>query len=73
MGEKNNVVAGLLGIFLGIFGVHEFYVGRNKRGLLYLLFCWTGIPAIVGLIQGILFLVADEDEFAEKFDDSGGE
>jgi len=35
-GEKNKVAAGLLAIFLGTLGVHKFYLGRTKIGLLTL-------------------------------------
>jgi TM2 domain-containing membrane protein YozV len=41
----------LLALFLGCFGVHHFYLGRVGLGILYLCFCWTGIPAILGLIE----------------------
>ncbi|WP_064468002.1 TM2 domain-containing protein [Lederbergia galactosidilytica] len=51
---KNKVVAGLLGIFLGGFGVHKFYLGQIGLGVVYLLFCWTTIPGIIGFIEGII-------------------
>ena len=35
--RKNPVVAYLLCIFLGSLGVHQFYLGNVKRGLLYLI------------------------------------
>lgn len=66
-GEKNNVAAGVLAILLGGFGVHKFYLGKNGQGLLYLLFFWTMIPALFGLVEGIRYLVADPDEFALKY------
>jgi TM2 domain-containing membrane protein YozV len=49
--RRDEVVGVLLAIFLGCFGVHHFYVGRVGLGILYLCFCWTGIPAILGLIE----------------------
>ena len=64
---KNKVAAGILAILLGGFGVHKFYLGKVGMGLLYLVFCWTGIPAIVGLIEGILYLVASDSEFNSKY------
>jgi TM2 domain-containing membrane protein YozV len=41
----------LLAIFLGCFGIHQFYLRRNGLGILYLLLCWTGISAILGFID----------------------
>lgn len=67
--DTDQLAAGLLAIFLGAFGVHKFYQGNMRNGVLYLCFFWTAIPAILGLIEGILILVADEDEYYEKWAD----
>ncbi len=64
---KNKVTAGILGIFLGSFGVHKFYLGKTGMGVLYLVFCWTGIPGIVGLIEGILYLTKSQEAFDAEF------
>jgi TM2 domain-containing membrane protein YozV len=60
---KSKVVAGILGILLGGFGIHHFYLGNIGKGIIYLLFCWTGIPGIIGLIEGILYLIKTDEEF----------
>ena len=65
--KKNRVIAGLLAIFLGDFGIHKFYIGKMAIGLLYLVFCWTGIPAVVGLIEGVLYLITDDSTFRKKY------
>jgi TM2 domain-containing membrane protein YozV len=49
--RRDEVVGVLLAIFLGCFGIHHFYLGRNGLGILYLCFFWTGIPALLGLIE----------------------
>ena len=67
LAEKNKVVAGLLGIFLGGFGAHKFYLGKVGMGFLYLVFTWTGIPWIIGFIEGIMYLSMKEEKFAEKY------
>lgn len=64
---KNKTVAAVLAIFVGGLGVHKFYLGRTFQGIVYLLFCWTCIPAIVALIEGILFLMSSESEFNQKY------
>lgn len=64
---KNRVVAALLAFFLGWFGAHKFYLNRGGWGLIYLIFFWTGIPAIVAFIECILFLVMSDAEFDFKY------
>jgi TM2 domain-containing membrane protein YozV len=49
--RKDEVAGVLFAFFLGSFGVHHFYLRRNGLGVLYLLFFWTGITAILGLIE----------------------
>ncbi|MCM1132508.1 MAG: TM2 domain-containing protein [Ruminococcus flavefaciens] len=68
--QKSKIAGGLLGIFLGAFGVHNFYLGYTGKAILQL--CLTllgiilsciGIGALLifaieiwGLIEGILIL-----------------
>lgn len=65
--KKNKTTAGLLGIFLGGLGVHKFYLGKIGWGIAYLVFCWTYIPAIVGFIEGIIYLASSEESFQSKY------
>lgn len=64
---KNRVTAGVFGILLGGFGIHKFYLGKIGWGIVYLVFFWTCIPAIIGLIEGIRYLTMSDQEFAEKY------
>ena len=41
----------LLALFLGGIGAHDFYVGKPLKGLIKLVFCWTGIPTIISLFN----------------------
>lgn len=66
-GSKDRVTAGVLAILLGWFGAHKFYLGDTGLGILYLCFFWTGIPAIVGLIEGILYLTKTDEEFHRAY------
>ncbi|WP_135663900.1 TM2 domain-containing protein [Halorhabdus rudnickae] len=68
-GDTDQVAAGILAILLGGLGVHKFYQGNTRNGVLYLCFFWTTIPALLGLVEGILMLVADEDEYEEQYAD----
>ncbi|MFA5523440.1 MAG: NINE protein [Tissierellales bacterium] len=64
---KSKVVAGLLGIFVGGLGIHKFYLGKIGMGILYLLFCWTYVPAIIGFIEGIIYLTKSDAEFNARY------
>jgi len=60
--QKSKLAAGLFGIFLGMFGVHRFYLGYIGLGLAQVLltvcscFIFSPIIGIWGLIEGILIL-----------------
>jgi len=51
---------GICGILLGSLGINSFIAGNVGMGVLKILFSWTGVPGIVGLIQGILALCRPE-------------
>ena len=63
---KSKVAAGILGILLGGIGVHKFYLGKVGMAILYLCFCWTGIPALIGFIEGIMYLCSNNENFQLK-------
>jgi TM2 domain-containing membrane protein YozV len=49
--QKDEVVGVLLALFLGTFGAHHFYLRRPGLGVLYIVFCWTGIPTIISIVE----------------------
>lgn len=62
---KSKLAAGLFGIFLGAFGVHNFYLGNTTKAVCQLLLTLVGwillglgplVAAIWGLVEGILIL-----------------
>ena len=57
--ERSRTVSGILAILLGALGIQKFYRGQWKQGLLCLLFFWTGIPAVAGLLEGATLLGSD--------------
>ena len=59
---KSRIAAGLLALFIGGFGIHKFYCGQIGLGVIYLLFFWTFIPAIIAFIEGIIYLTSPNDE-----------
>lgn len=63
--EKDRRTAALLALLLGGFGAHQFYLGNARAGVLTLLFCWTGIPSLIAIGQGIRYLKMSDDAFAQ--------
>jgi TM2 domain-containing membrane protein YozV len=63
---KSRIVAGILALLIGGLGVHKFYLGKIGLGVLYLVFFWTFVPAIIAFIEGIIYLVQSDEEFARN-------
>lgn len=63
--QKSRVLAGILGILVGMFGIHNFYLGYNGKAIAQLLltvlscFILSGISALWGFIEGILILTGN--------------
>ena len=70
---KSKVAAGVFGILLGSLGIHKFYLGYNKEGLIMLLvtlltfgfLAWA--TSIVGLVEGIIYLTKTDDDFEATY------
>lgn len=68
---KSKIAAGLLGIFLGTFGVHNFYLGFTGKAvtqlLITILSCGflSPVSGIWGLIEGILILTGSSNKDAK--------
>jgi TM2 domain-containing membrane protein YozV len=66
-GGKNKVVAGVLALLLGGLGIHHFYLGSIGAGVVILLLSCVGIGPILALVEGILLLVMNDDEFDARY------
>jgi TM2 domain-containing membrane protein YozV len=79
---KDKTVAGILGILLGGFGAHKFYLGRTTSGTLMLAGSIFGVCCgsfliipllfpmvfgVIGLIEGILYLTKSDQEFQQTY------
>ena len=77
-GNKSKVAAALFGIIFGNFGVHKFYLGYKKEGIITLVISLCCIPLIaacglgaMGLgilkvitaVEGIIYLTKSDEEF----------
>ena len=71
--DRNKLAAGLLAIFLGTLGVHKFYLGYKKEGIIMLLVTVLtfGIGAkavgVIALIEGIIYLSMDDYKFTQTY------
>jgi TM2 domain-containing membrane protein YozV len=76
-GDNKKILAGVLAILLGAFGVHKFILGYNKEGIIMLVITLIlgvvtcGIAAsamgIVSLIEGIVYLTKSDEEFYNTY------
>lgn len=74
--DKNKIVAAVLAFFLGVFGVHNFYLGYTKRGAyqlgltiagFVLSFVGIGVFIVMGvsvwaLVEFVMILIATPDQ-----------
>lgn len=57
----------LLAFFFSSFGVHKFYLKRPRQGMLYLMFCWTLVPALIGIAESFYYLSLSNEAFESKY------
>lgn len=57
----NKYVYAALAFFFGGFGAHRFYRKQYGKAVLYLLFCWTGIPGVIGMVEGVIAFIKTAD------------
>ncbi len=73
--SNKKLAAGLLGIFLGAFGIHKFVLGFNTPAIIMLVLTiatcgFAGfVMGIIGLIEGIIYLTKTPEEFKEIYID----
>lgn len=79
--EKQKVVAGILAILLGSFGVHKFYLGYQREGIILLVVTLAGIllscigvgiifvwvPQVIGIVEGVIYLTKSDEEFYQTY------
>ncbi|MCR4887862.1 MAG: TM2 domain-containing protein [Ruminococcus sp.] len=67
MEPKKKMTAALLGILLGAWGVHNFYLGFTKKAIIQIIVsvCTCGIGGIWGFIEGIMILTGSINQDAE--------
>lgn len=63
---KSKTTAAILAFCCGGIGIHRFYMGHTTPGIVYILLFWTGIPSILALIEGIMYLMDTDEKFQER-------
>jgi TM2 domain-containing membrane protein YozV len=72
-GADKKIPAGVLGILLGAFGIHKFFLGYTKEGVIMLLVTVLTlglggfIMSVIGLIEGIVYLTKPDEEFVSTY------
>lgn len=64
---KSQNVTVVLAVLVGGLGVHRFYLGKILTGVLYLLFCWTSIPALLAYIEAVVYTFKSQDSWARQY------
>jgi len=67
--ENKKVLAGILAIVLGGFGIHKFILGYTQEGIIQIIITVVtcGIGSIIGLIEGIIYLTKSDEEFYQTY------
>jgi TM2 domain-containing membrane protein YozV len=67
-GAEKKIVAGILGILLGGLGIHKFYLGYTKEGIIQIVLLFLcGIGSLIGLIEGIIYLTKSDEDFVKTY------
>ncbi len=64
---KSKSTAIIICFFLGSIGIHKFYLGENLAGIFYLLFCLTGIPALIAFFEFFSLIFMSDADFNIKY------
>ena len=64
---KSRIISAILSFFLGGWGGQHFYLGNVGKGVLSIIFSWTLIPTIMGVVDGLKFLSMSDREFDMKY------
>jgi TM2 domain-containing membrane protein YozV len=70
-GADKKVLVGVLGILLGGLGIHRFVLGDTGGGILRIVITIVtcGFGALIGLIEGIIYLTKTDEEFVATYID----
>ena len=65
--HRNISLSKFASFFFGALGFQKFYLGQTNKGIFSILFCWTFIPSLIGLIDFIKLTLMSKDNFNIKY------
>ena len=67
--ENKKVMAGVLALLVGGFGVHKFVLGYTNEGIIQIVISifTCGIGGIIPFIEGIIYLTKSDEEFYQTY------
>jgi TM2 domain-containing membrane protein YozV len=66
-GAEKKIVAGILAITLGGLGIHKFYLGYTKQGIIQLILSFLCIGTVIGWVEGIIYLTKSDQDFVDTY------
>jgi len=68
-GAEKKIVAGILGILLGGFAAHKFFLGYTKTAIIQLVVSVVtcGAGGLIGFVEGIIYLTKSDQEFVDTY------
>jgi TM2 domain-containing membrane protein YozV len=68
-GADKKIIAGILGILVGGFGIHKFVLGYTTEGIIMIVITIVtcGIGSIIGLVEGIIYLTKSDEDFVRTY------
>jgi hypothetical protein len=69
--ERSRGVAIVLALIWGMFGAHNFYLRRWRRGVASLLLCWTMVPALLSWLFILRVLWTTRHQFSLRYPRDG--
>ena len=73
LGGDKKILAGILGIVLGAFGIHKFILGYTTEGIIMLAITIVScgilgmVSSIIGIVEGIMYLTKSDEEFVRTY------
>jgi TM2 domain-containing membrane protein YozV len=73
LGADKKILAGILGIVVGAFGIHKFVLGYTTEGLIMLLITvltcgiFGLVSSIIGIVEGVIYLTKSDEEFVRTY------
>lgn len=67
--ENKKIMAGVLALLVGGFGVHKFVLGYTNEGIIQIVISifTCGIGGLIPFIEGIIYLTKSDEEFYQTY------